>query len=214
MVVEIAILEAKPGEADNMRKGLEAARSIISKANGYIDSKFQQGIEDPNRFVLYIQWQTVEDHTNGFRQGPLFPEWRAHWAQYMTRHTQCSALPGFCWIVLKECREEKCVHLLRKRMRFISEGIGGNQGRRLDAGISEPSAEERRAERADHGRPLGQGRLQPLRPREGHPRPLIPRLSAPGHLPGHYRRSGRLSSVFVMSSPSSNYPTADASKAR
>ena len=83
MVVEIAILEAKPGEADNMRKGLEAARKIISQANGYIDSTFQQGIEDPNRFVLYIKWQTVEDHTNGFRQGPLFPEWRSHWAQYM-----------------------------------------------------------------------------------------------------------------------------------
>lgn len=83
MVVEIAILEAKPGEADNMRKGLEAARKIISQANGYIDSTFQQGIEDPNRFVLYIKWQTVEDHMNGFRQGPLFPAWRSHWAQYM-----------------------------------------------------------------------------------------------------------------------------------
>ena len=84
MVVEIAILEARPGEAENMRKGLEAARKIISQATGYIDSTFQQGIEDPNRFVLYIKWQTVEDHTTGFRQGPLFPEWRAHWAQYMT----------------------------------------------------------------------------------------------------------------------------------
>jgi len=84
MVVEIAILEARPGEADNMRKGLEAARKVISQAKGYIDSTFQQGIEDPNRFVLYIKWQSVEDHTNGFRQGPLFPEWRSHWAQYMT----------------------------------------------------------------------------------------------------------------------------------
>ena len=83
MVVEIAILEAKAGEADNMRKGLEAARKIISQANGYLDSTFQQSIEDPNRFVLYIKWQTVEDHTNGFRQGPLFPEWRSLWAQYM-----------------------------------------------------------------------------------------------------------------------------------
>ena len=84
MVVEIAILEAKPGEADNMRKGLEAARKIISQAKGYLDSTFQQSIEDPNRFVLYIKWQTVEDHTTGFRQGPLFPEWRSHWAKYMT----------------------------------------------------------------------------------------------------------------------------------
>jgi len=84
MVVEVAILEAKPGEAENLRKGLTAARAIISQAKGYLDSNFLQGVEDPNRFVLYIKWQTLEDHTTGFRQGPLFPEWRAQWAQFMT----------------------------------------------------------------------------------------------------------------------------------
>lgn len=99
MVVEIAILEAKPGEADNLRKGLEAARKVISQANGYLDSQFLQGIEDPNRFVLYIHWQTLEDHTTGFRQGPLFPEWRSHWAQYMggtpnVQHHEVFAGPG------------------------------------------------------------------------------------------------------------------------
>ena len=83
MVVEIAILEAKPGQADAMREGLARARAVISRANGYRGSVFQQSIEKPERIVLYIKWESVPDHTEGFRKGPLFPEWRAHWGEYL-----------------------------------------------------------------------------------------------------------------------------------
>lgn len=83
MVVEIAILEAKPGEADQMREGLSKARAVISRSPGYRDSAFHQSIEKPERFILYIKWDSVADHTEGFRKGPLFPEWRAHWGQYL-----------------------------------------------------------------------------------------------------------------------------------
>jgi heme-degrading monooxygenase HmoA len=83
MVVEIAIIEAKPGEADAMREGLTRARDVIERSPGYRGSAFQQSIERPERFVLYIRWDTIEDHTEGFRKGALFPEWRANWAQHM-----------------------------------------------------------------------------------------------------------------------------------
>jgi len=29
------------------------------------------------RYVLMIFWETLEDHTVAFREGPLFPQWRA-----------------------------------------------------------------------------------------------------------------------------------------
>ena len=83
MIVELAILRAKPGTADQMRAGLQAARAVISRAEGYRGSTFHQGIEDPQRFVLRIEWDTVEAHTEGFRGGPLFPEWRSHWGEYL-----------------------------------------------------------------------------------------------------------------------------------
>ena len=83
MIVELAILRAKEGTADQMRAGLQAARAVISQAQGYRGSTFQQGIEDPHRFVLRIEWDSVEAHTEGFRGGPLFPQWRSHWAEYM-----------------------------------------------------------------------------------------------------------------------------------
>lgn len=82
MVVEIANLEAKPGEAEAMREGLTRARDVISKSPGYIDSTFLQSVEKPERFILYIRWENLEAHTEGFRKGPLFSEWRSHWAQH------------------------------------------------------------------------------------------------------------------------------------
>jgi heme-degrading monooxygenase HmoA len=39
--------------------------------------KVDKGIESPERYVLNIFWDTLEDHTVGFREGPLFPQWRA-----------------------------------------------------------------------------------------------------------------------------------------
>ena len=83
MIVELAILRARPGTADQMRTGLQAARAVISRAEGYRGSTFHQGIEDPQRFVLRIEWDSVEAHTERFRGGPLFPEWRSHWGEYL-----------------------------------------------------------------------------------------------------------------------------------
>ena len=37
----------------------------------------QRGIESPERYLLMIWWQTLENHTVDFRQGPLFAEWRS-----------------------------------------------------------------------------------------------------------------------------------------
>ena len=81
MIVELAIIRAQTGKADAMRQGLQAARAVISQAEGYRGSVFHQGIEDPQRFVLRVEWDSVEAHMKGFREGPLFPQWRSHFGQ-------------------------------------------------------------------------------------------------------------------------------------
>jgi heme-degrading monooxygenase HmoA len=83
MIVEVAIIEAQPGQGDAMEAGLTRARSVISQASGYRGSTFHRGIEDRDRFVLYITWDAVADHEEGFRKGPLFPEWRSHFGHLM-----------------------------------------------------------------------------------------------------------------------------------
>ena len=51
--------------------------TVASKAKGFRGFKVQKGIESPERYVLMIFWDTLENHTVDFRGGPLFPQWRA-----------------------------------------------------------------------------------------------------------------------------------------
>src|SRR5688500_15276640 len=83
MIIEVAIIEAQPGQGDAMEAGLTLARDVICQAAGYRRSTFHRGIEDRDRFVLYISWDSVADHEDGFRKGPLFPQWRSHFGHLM-----------------------------------------------------------------------------------------------------------------------------------
>ena len=78
MVVEIALLKAQPGAADRLRDGLRAARPVIARARGYLGSVFYQGVENPDSFILRVEWDSLEAHMREFREGPLLPEWRSH----------------------------------------------------------------------------------------------------------------------------------------
>jgi len=78
MVVEIALLKAKVGAANQLRDGLRAARPVIARAAAYRGSVFYQGIESPESFVLRVEWDTLEAHMRDFRHSPLLAEWRGH----------------------------------------------------------------------------------------------------------------------------------------
>lgn len=95
MIVEVVHLRAKPGEADALQAGLAAARNVIAQSPGYLDSTFHRGIEEPDEFLLTIRWTDVASHMTGFRQGPLFPEWRAHFAQHLESAPRMSHYAGF-----------------------------------------------------------------------------------------------------------------------
>lgn len=82
MIVEIAHLEAKPGDADAMREGLAKGRAVLARSKGYRESAFLQSIEKPERFVLYVTWDTVEDHLDA-RKAAHFAEWRSCWVDHM-----------------------------------------------------------------------------------------------------------------------------------
>ena len=83
MYVEIVLLKAKIGDADRLRDGLRAARAVIASAGGYRGSVFYQGVESPESFILHIEWDTLEAHLEGFRQGPLFGAWRSHFQAFL-----------------------------------------------------------------------------------------------------------------------------------
>jgi heme-degrading monooxygenase HmoA len=78
MIFEIALLTAKPGLQHQVRDGLRAARPVIARMPGYVDSVFHQGIQEPESFILRIAWETLEAYTESFRQSELLTEWRSH----------------------------------------------------------------------------------------------------------------------------------------
>ena len=78
MILEIADIRVTAGKSEEFRAAIQrGADTVIAKAKGFAGYKVNQSIESPERFVLMIYWQTLEDHTVGFRQSPAFQEWRA-----------------------------------------------------------------------------------------------------------------------------------------
>ena len=78
MVLEIADIRIQPGRNAEFEEAIERGlRTVASRAQGMQGYKVNKCIESPERYVLQIFWNTLEDHTVGFRQGPLFTEWRA-----------------------------------------------------------------------------------------------------------------------------------------
>ncbi|GAB4041354.1 MAG: antibiotic biosynthesis monooxygenase [Rubrivivax sp.] len=78
MILELADIRIQPGRHAEFEAAIERGlREVISRARGFAGYKVNRGVESPERYVLTIFWQTLEDHTVHFRGGPLFAEWRA-----------------------------------------------------------------------------------------------------------------------------------------
>ena len=78
MILEIADIRVLPGQQAAFEEALQRALSTVaSQAQGMLGWTVTRGVESPERFMLQIVWATLEDHTVGFRQGPLFAQWRA-----------------------------------------------------------------------------------------------------------------------------------------
>ena len=82
MILELATIDIKPGTSTEFETALEKAQSVISQSKGYIGHQFQKCLEQDNSYVLLIRWQTLEDHTKGFRESALFTAWRALIGQF------------------------------------------------------------------------------------------------------------------------------------
>ncbi|MES2625695.1 MAG: antibiotic biosynthesis monooxygenase [Pseudomonadota bacterium] len=77
MILEVAILDVKPGMEQSFEKAFEDAQRIIAGMHGYISHELQHCIEQKNRYILLVNWRTLEDHTIGFRGSPQYQEWRS-----------------------------------------------------------------------------------------------------------------------------------------
>jgi heme-degrading monooxygenase HmoA len=78
MILEVADIRIPPGKNAEFEVAIERGlTTVVARAKGYRSHRVQRGIESPERYLLMIEWDTLENHTVDFRQGPLFAEWRA-----------------------------------------------------------------------------------------------------------------------------------------
>ena len=77
MILEVAILDIIPGQEKEYEAAFAKASSIISTMKGYRSHELKKCIEKANRYLLLVQWDTLEDHTEGFRNSTKYQEWKA-----------------------------------------------------------------------------------------------------------------------------------------
>ncbi len=78
MILELADIRIHPGQNAAFEEAIERAlKTVIRSAKGFQGYKVNRGIENSERYILQIFWDTLEDHTVGFRQSPEFVQWRA-----------------------------------------------------------------------------------------------------------------------------------------
>ena len=78
MILELVDIRIQPGQQAAFDEAIQRAiGTVASKAKGFQGFKINKGIENPERYVLQIFWDTLENHTVDFRGSPAFTEWRA-----------------------------------------------------------------------------------------------------------------------------------------
>ncbi len=78
MILELADIRIQPGQQAAFDEAIvRGVTTVIGQAKGFRGYKVNKGIESPERYILQIFWDTLEDHTVHFRGGPLFSQWRA-----------------------------------------------------------------------------------------------------------------------------------------
>jgi heme-degrading monooxygenase HmoA len=78
MILELADIRIHPGQNAAFEEAItRGLATVITQAKGARSFSVNRGIESTERYVLQIVWDTLEDHTVGFRQSDAFAQWRA-----------------------------------------------------------------------------------------------------------------------------------------
>jgi heme-degrading monooxygenase HmoA len=76
MVLEVALIDVKEGHEDDFAAAYAKARHILETTPGCRSVRMTHGVETPTRFVLLVEWDSVEAHLDNFRATERFSEWR------------------------------------------------------------------------------------------------------------------------------------------
>ena len=77
MITEHALLPVIPGQEVDFEAAFGQARHIIASMPGFVSLSLSRSVESPNTYLLLVEWESLEDHTVGFRGSPEYQQWRS-----------------------------------------------------------------------------------------------------------------------------------------
>jgi heme-degrading monooxygenase HmoA len=76
VILEHACLDVATGEEQRFEEAFEQAKGIIASMAGFRSLRLDRCLESPSRYLLLVEWERLEDHTEGFRGSDQYQEWR------------------------------------------------------------------------------------------------------------------------------------------
>jgi heme-degrading monooxygenase HmoA len=77
MILEAALLNVQTGREAEFETAFRQGRPLLEATPGFAGLQLRRCIETPNRYLLLVSWQTLEDHIVGFRQSDRYEKWRS-----------------------------------------------------------------------------------------------------------------------------------------
>ncbi len=76
MILEHALLQVKSGLEAQFEAAMGQALPLIQATPGFIRLEVRPCLESKGKYLLLVQWQTLESHTQGFRGSERYGEWK------------------------------------------------------------------------------------------------------------------------------------------
>jgi heme-degrading monooxygenase HmoA len=77
VILEVAKLDVRPGQEADFERSFVKAQAIIARMGGYCGHELRRCVENRSRYILLVNWETLADHTEGFRGSADYQEWKA-----------------------------------------------------------------------------------------------------------------------------------------
>ena len=76
-VLEHALLPVRAGRESEFEAAFFEARDLIEASPGFISLQIRRPAGTGQAYLLLVEWESVADHRDGFRQSDRYRQWRA-----------------------------------------------------------------------------------------------------------------------------------------
>jgi heme-degrading monooxygenase HmoA len=76
MIQEVAHIDIRRGEGEVFERAVREAGPIFRTAKGCRSAYLARSVENPDRYLLFVEWERLEDHIQTFWSSDGFRQWR------------------------------------------------------------------------------------------------------------------------------------------